>query len=667
MDDATPKPRMIAIELTRRCNLRCAHCRASSSAFCAADELSRGELDGIFKDVASFAASSVCILTGGEPLLRDDLSDIVALAVEKGLKPVVGTNGTLLSPTKAKELFSAGVRRISVSIDFPTEREHDAFRGVEGAFKAAIAGVANAIDAGIDVQINTSITKRNRALVPEIHDLAVRLGAKAFHPFILVPTGRGAGLADEVLSAAENEETLRLVCEMAKTSPLFLKPTDAPQYKRIEIECGIAHKGPHFSRGCLAGTAFAFIGSNGDVKPCGFFDISLGNVRNVGFSKIWRDDPVLDDLRHPERQKGKCSRCGYIGVCGGCRARALAMKGDYLAEEPLCPYLPDGDVAKILRASAFPLRRSPYAALAKSAGVDGDALWEGVLRLARKGVLVGIGGVFEPRRIGRVTTLVALKVEASALESVAAAVNAESGVSHNYARGGEYNLWFTLSARGEEELRNAISRIASLSGVVAALDLPADEVFKLRGPWQGGETPARKMPCESRPFDESDPFDLAVAQFAESDIVSAGREPFECAAREISAKLGRSVAADEVAGRIGELVSDGTIRRFGAFFSHVRIGYSANALLLWRLDDSKIGRVAQKFAAFDFVSHLYRRRAYANWPYTLYSMVHATSKDRLAQLCGEMESAAQEAVGGAVEWISLPTEKEFKKVRPRYF
>ena len=186
MDDATPKPRMVAIELTRRCNLRCAHCRALSSALCAADELSRGELDGIFKDVASFAASSVCILTGGEPLLREDLAEIAASAVEKGLKPAVGTNGTLLTPAAAKALFSSGVRNVSVSIDFPTEREHDAFRGVEGAFKAAIAGVANAIDAGIDVQINTSITKRNRALVPEIHDLAVRLGAKAFHPFILV-------------------------------------------------------------------------------------------------------------------------------------------------------------------------------------------------------------------------------------------------------------------------------------------------------------------------------------------------------------------------------------------------------------------------------------------------------------------------------------------------
>ena len=572
MDDATPKPRIVAIELTRRCNLRCAHCRALSSALCAADELSRGELDGIFKDVASFAASSVCILTGGEPLLREDLAEIAASAVEKGLKPAVGTNGTLLTPAAAKALFSSGVRNVSVSIDFPTEREHDAFRGVEGAFKAAIAGVANAIDAGIDVQINTSITKRNRALVPEIHDLAVRLGAKAFHPFILVPTGRGAGLADEVLSAAENEETLRLVCEMAKTSPLFLKPTDAPQYKRIEIECGIAHAGARPSRGCLAGTAFAFIGSNGDVKPCGFFGISLGNVRNVGFGKIWRDDPVLDDLRRPERQKGKCSRCGYIGVCGGCRARALAMKGDYLAEEPLCPYLPDGDVAKILQATSFPLQGRPYSALAEKSLVDDNALWEGVLRLRRQGVLAGIGGAFDPRRIGRVTTLVALKVEAGALGDGAAAVNAETGVSHNYVRRGEYNLWFTLSSRCEEDLDRAVSRIASLAGVVAVLDLPAEEIFKLRGPWQGGETPYRGGGGETCPFDEKDPFDSAVARFVESDIVLYGREPFERAAREISASLGSNVTASEVAGRIAELVSDGTIRRFGAFFNHVRIG-----------------------------------------------------------------------------------------------
>ena len=658
MDAAMPKPRMVAIELTRRCNLLCAHCRASSCAANAADELSLTEIDGIFGDIASFA-SPVCILTGGEPLLRDDLHDIAASAVEKGLTPVVGTNGTLLSPAKAKGLFIAGVRRISVSIDFPTAHEHDAFRGVEGAFNAAIAGVCNAIEAGLEVQINTSITRRNRALVREIHDLAVKLGAKAFHPFILVPTGRGAGLAGEALSAAENEETLRQICEIAKTSPLFLKPTDAPQYKRIEIECGVAHKSPHFSRGCLAGTAFAFIGSNGDVKPCGFFDLALGNVRNARFGEIWRTNPILDDLRHPERLKGKCSRCGYNSVCGGCRARALAMKGDYLAEEPLCPHLPDGDVAEILKESSFPRLKSPYAALAKKAGVDEDALWEGVLRLGRKGVLAGIGGAFEPRRIGRVTTLVALKVEQPAIELVAAAVNAEKGVSHNYARAGEYNLWFTLSARGEEELRGAISKIAALPGVVDVLDLPAEEVFKLRGPWQGGETLTRTTPCETRPFDENNPFDLAVARFVESDIVAAGREPFECAAREISSKMGCNVAPEDVAARIEELVSNGAIRRFGAFFNHVRIGYSANALLLWRVEPSKIGRVAQKFAAFDFVSHLYRRRAYANWPYTLYSMVHATSKEHLAQLA---DNANRTDSWEYRTEIAEPAKEELKKL-----
>lgn len=477
-----PVPRLIAWELTRRCNLRCAHCRASAGEGMF-DELTFDEAKRVVDDIASFA-QPILILTGGEPLLCPYVWDLIAYAREKGLKSVLGTNGTLVDASVAARMKAAGVPRISVSIDFPTAAQHDAFRGVKGAFAAAVAGIRAARAAGVEVQVNTTVTRLNRHLLEEIHALAVSLDVQALHPFLLVPTGRGADLADVEMSAAEYEETLRWVCERQKTSPLEFKPTDAPQYQRIVREAG-ASCGLH-GKGCLAGTGFAFISAVGDVQPCGYFDLKLGNVRETPFSRIWRESPVLDDLRHPERLNGKCGVCEYKGVCGGCRARALAKTGDYLAEEPACAHVPGRRLLDVLQTD-FPLVRRPYAELGARLGLSEDACYGRVKALKASGLLRRIGAVPDARRLGYVSTLVAAEVAPARIDAVAARVSARPGVTHNYARSGELNLWFTLVAKSRAEIENVLADVRAQDGVVRVYELPATKTYKLRAVFGAAE------------------------------------------------------------------------------------------------------------------------------------------------------------------------------------
>ena len=198
-------------------------------------------------------------------------------------------------------------------------------------------------------------------------------------------------------------------------------------------------------RGCLAGTGFAFISHVGGVQPCGYFDMTLGNVRETPFSRIWRESPVFADLRRPELLKGKCGACEYKAVCGGCRARALAVSGDYLAEEPNCAHVPDGVLLDALQTD-FPICERPYGALGERLGLSEDECYRRVCALRERGVIRRIGAAFNSRTLGYVSTLVAFAVAEDSVDAAAEVVSASPFVTHNYRREGEFNLWFTLVA-----------------------------------------------------------------------------------------------------------------------------------------------------------------------------------------------------------------------------
>ena len=350
---------MVAWEITRSCNLFCAHCRSSSVADIYKDELSTEEcfrlIDGIIE-----VGRPTLILSGGEPLMRQDVFLIASYAVDNGLRVAMGTNGTLITEDVATKLKAVPISRVAVSIDFPKAELQDKFRGKQGAFQSALLGIGLLRKSGIEVQINSTITRLNMKYLNELLELALKSNAVAFHPFMLVPTGRGKGLETVAMSPEEHEHTLGWVYDRQKElgDRMFFKPTDAPHYQRIvrqrANECNSRGTLPvkkltakagtgamnSMTRGCLAGISFCFVSHRGMVRGCGYLDVDAGNIRDKSFKKIWMESSLFHELRDLSNIKGKCGACEYKNSCGGCRARAYESTGDYLEAEPYCIYQP---------------------------------------------------------------------------------------------------------------------------------------------------------------------------------------------------------------------------------------------------------------------------------------------------------------------------------------
>lgn len=341
--------RLVAWEVTRSCNLACVHCRASSLNRAYHNELSARECLDFLDEIETFA-SPIIILTGGEPLLRPDIFEIAAYGSQKGFRMTMAVNGTLLTPDIVQKMLDARIQRISVSIDGATGASHDAFRQVEGAFDRAVRGLTDARQANLEFQINTTITQQNLHELQAIQELAIRLGAVAHHIFLLVPMGRGKDLSEQSIDAEQYEQVLHWFYEQKDRTPLQLKATCAPHYYRI-LRQRAKSEGREVSfqtfgldavtRGCLGGVGFAFVSHVGQVQPCGYLELDCGNIRKQRFRDIWEKSPIFQDLRDYKNYQGKCGRCQYVGVCGGCRARAYESTGNYLAEEPLCLFQPE--------------------------------------------------------------------------------------------------------------------------------------------------------------------------------------------------------------------------------------------------------------------------------------------------------------------------------------
>ncbi len=343
-----PELRLVAWEVTRTCNLACVHCRAAALDRPYDNELSTDECRAFLDEVASFA-KPIIILTGGEPLLRPDIFEIAAYGHRRGLRMTMAVNGTLLTRERTLQMIEAGIQRISVSLDGASAATHDAFRQVEGAFEGALHGITNARAEGLDFQVNTTITQANLEELPAIQELVVSLGAVAHHIFLLVPMGRGKEIEEQAISAEDYEKTLHWFYEQRQRVPLQLKATCAPHYYRILRERSKSegldvtfqtHGLDAVTRGCLGGVGFAFVSHVGQVQPCGYLELDSGNIREKPFREIWEKSPIFLNLRDFKKYEGKCGRCKYVRVCGGCRARAYESTGNYLAPEPLCLYQP---------------------------------------------------------------------------------------------------------------------------------------------------------------------------------------------------------------------------------------------------------------------------------------------------------------------------------------
>ncbi len=344
-------PRLIFWELTKRCNLACKHCRAEAEQMDYSGELDLNCAKKVIDDIAAFA-NPILVLTGGEPLYRDDVFDIARYAVSKKLRVALATNGTLIDEECARQIRQAGIARASISIDGSTAASHDDFRGIPGAFDAAVRGVRLLSKESVAFQFNTTVTKRNVGELEDILQFAVSEGAAALHFFMLVPVGCGVKIADtDMLSSKQYEDVLNWFYERSKETTLELKATCAPHYYRV-IRQRAREEGRTLSfeqdgmaamtRGCLAGSGVCFISHRGDVQPCGYLPLVAGNVLQVGIREIWEKSELFLSLRDADRLDGKCGACGFRMVCGGCRARAYYATGGYLDEEPYCMYEPKG-------------------------------------------------------------------------------------------------------------------------------------------------------------------------------------------------------------------------------------------------------------------------------------------------------------------------------------
>jgi AdoMet-dependent heme synthase len=321
---------IISWNTTKVCNLKCEHCYRDAGDK-DPQELTTQEGKALLGEIAK-AGFKIIILSGGEPLMRSDIFELIAHAKSVGLRPVLGSNGTLFTPEIIRQLKAAGITRAGISLDSRDFRVHDAFRKQDGAWAATVSAMRMCAQEGLDFQVHTTVTKRNFNEIIDITDFVTGLGAKAHHIFFLVPTGRGKDINSVFINASEIRQVLEQILRKQKETAIELKPVCAPQFVPLAKKMGLDLR---FTRGCLAGTGYCCILPNGDVHPCPYLPLRVGNVREQPFSAIWQNSEVFTKLRSLA-YTGACGDCGNKQSCGGCRARAYYNFSDYMAEDPDC-------------------------------------------------------------------------------------------------------------------------------------------------------------------------------------------------------------------------------------------------------------------------------------------------------------------------------------------
>lgn len=360
--DFNTSPFIVIWEVTQACDLACMHCRADARPLRDPNELTTEQGYGLIDDIKGFG-SPLMVFTGGDPLKREDIFDLITYSVGKGLRTTVSPSVTPMLTTEAlKGIKRCGVSRIAISMDGSTSRIHDSFRGVEGSFARTIEALSTCVSLQIPLQINTTVTRRN---IDDLQNIANTI--KGYSPalwsvFFLVPTGRGK--VEDEITPEEYESVFEFMYEVSRTMPFDVKSTEAPHYRRYVLQRQIEERRSNTARapavpritadvigrapaGINDGKGFVFISHHGDVFPSGFLPLSGGNVKDTSIVDIYRDSALFTEIRDYKLLKGKCGVCEYRNICGGSRARSYALTGDYMASEPYCVYIPPAHSAKL--------------------------------------------------------------------------------------------------------------------------------------------------------------------------------------------------------------------------------------------------------------------------------------------------------------------------------
>jgi AdoMet-dependent heme synthase len=345
-------PLVMSWNVTRECNMKCSHCYINATDKKLSNELTTQEGKNLIDQICE-VSKPLLILSGGEPLLRPDIYELIKYGTAKGLKMGLGSNGSLIDEAVAAKLKAAGIATVSISLDSNIPPQHDEFRGVSGAWQKAVDACKALRKNNVLVQVNTTLTHENYSQIDDIMSLAEDIGVENFHLFFLVPTGRGTKLTD--ISPQKYEDMISTTFAKVSKHRLNVRPSCAPQFMRIAQGMGLDMR--QWVRGCLAGMYYCRVYPNGDVTPCPYLPIKLGNIREQSFKDIWFNSKIFKALRDPNCLKGKCGKCEYRQLCGGCRARAYGLssdfidfcgdlhepsdlKRDYLTEDPWCVYQP---------------------------------------------------------------------------------------------------------------------------------------------------------------------------------------------------------------------------------------------------------------------------------------------------------------------------------------
>jgi radical SAM protein with 4Fe4S-binding SPASM domain len=352
--DMPGKPRIISWNVTLRCPLNCAHCYINAGERDTPGVLSTSEAYGVIDQIYE-TGRPVVILSGGEPLMREDIFDIARYGTARGLRMAMGTSGFLFSPDTAPDLCEAGIKKVAISIDSANPQVHDTFRGRRGSWDRAVQALRWCRKAGMDVQINMTVRDCDVSRVDDVVTLGTSLGVRDYQIFFIVATGRAG--ASRPGSPLAWEHFISQVLRRYQSCDVNIRPTCAPQFRRIADQLGIRNS--TWGRGCIAGIHYCRIYPTGDVTPCPYLPVIAGNVRKTPFLKIWNDSEVFAALRDPSRVTGKCHLCTYASVCGGCRARAYGKntavtdgcggmvrpadpEGELCGSDPWCAYEPEG-------------------------------------------------------------------------------------------------------------------------------------------------------------------------------------------------------------------------------------------------------------------------------------------------------------------------------------
>ena len=354
--DFDQAPFTIAWEVTRACAYACIHCRADAQHKRDPRELSTAEAEALIDRLAAFGNAPILVFTGGDPMMRPDLFELIAYATLKGLRCSLTPTATAL-PTRERleKVRDAGIRRIALSLDAPRPEVHDNFRQVPGSWQRTMDILHRAQDVGLSVQVNTTVSKHNVDILHEMVPFIQEVNAVQWSVFFLVPTGRAQ--AKNMITAEQHEQVFNWLYDLSQRAPFDIKSTAAPMYRRVAIQRKrkeadgkpVTFQGAGFqyadgldrpTKGVNDGNGFLFISHIGEIQPSGFLPITAGNVRSDDVVDVYRHSHLFTDLRAPEKIKGRCGVCEFRDVCGGQRGRAYGLTGDYLESDPACAYVP---------------------------------------------------------------------------------------------------------------------------------------------------------------------------------------------------------------------------------------------------------------------------------------------------------------------------------------